>query len=68
MKLKKLKMPTWMQDHQTLKVLFKREVYNSTIYPTHVRIAECYIYCNENDEEVVKQIIQEFEESYNERN
>lgn len=68
MKTKKVKMPNFIQGCHGLKVLFKIKAKNLTIYPEDIRMTECYIYCNEIDEETIRKIIHEFKEKYYERN
>lgn len=62
--LKKIKMPSCMQGCHILKTRFNKIAKESTIYPTQIRMSECYIYCNEKDREAVKMIIEEFKERY----
>ena len=64
---KAIKMPSVMQGCHTLKKLFKMKAYSSVKNPTHIRMTECYIYCNEKDEKIVRQLVQEFKERYYEK-
>ena len=66
--LEKIKMPSCMQGCHLLKELFKLKVFESTTYPAHTRMTECYIWCNKEDKEIVKMIVQEFKERYYEKN
>lgn len=67
MRLKKIKMPTCMQGCHTLKTLFKIKAFESTTYPANIRMTESYIWCNEEDKEIIKMIVNEFKKRYHEK-